>query len=77
MLTIRVHDAKHNQDFSDRFNIRLQIRPGLNEIEIMLSQVVRGPSDREPDLENVAGIGLFVQKQDDFDRLEIERIFLE
>lgn len=77
LLTIRVHDDKHNQDFSDRFNMKLQIRPGMNRVEIPLSQIVSGPDSRQLDLANVAGIGLFVSKLRDYNRLEMSNIFLE
>ncbi len=77
VLTLRIHDDKHNQDFSDRFNMKLPIRPGLNEIEVPLDRVERGPSSRKLDLANVAGIELFVSRLDEHIRLEVSNIFLE
>ena len=75
--TIRVHDDKHNQDFSDRFNVKLQMRPGMNRVEIPLSQIVSGPDSRQLDLANIAGIGVFVSKLRDYNRLKMGDIFLE
>ncbi len=77
LLTIRVHDDKHNQDFSDRFNVKLQMRPGMNRVEIPLSQIASGPDNRKLDLANIAGIGLFVSKLSDYNRLKMGDIFLE
>jgi len=76
-LTLRVHDDKHNQDYADRFNVKLSIRPGINQIKVPLINVERGPVSRKLDLANIAGIGMFTIKPDDFDRLHLGRIFLE
>jgi len=76
-LVLRIHDDKHNQDFSDRFNEKLIIKPGLNEIEILLKQVKHGPINRELDLANVAGIVLFSNKPDEQIQLEVSNIYLE
>ena len=77
LLTLRVHDDKHNQDFTDRFNVKLWIRPGLNQIKIPLDDIANGPVHRQLDLENIAGIGLFTLKKDEYDKLDIGRISLE
>lgn len=77
VLTLRVHDAKHNQRFSDRYNKKLLIRSGMNEINIPLSQVAITPSGRDLDLANVAGIILFMAKPEESVRLEVSNIYLE
>lgn len=76
-MSLRIHDDKHNQYFSDRFNMRLLIRPGLNRVEVPLDQVERGPVSRDLDMTNIAGIILFVAKVDEPVRLELGNIFLE
>lgn len=58
-MTLRVHDYKHNQGYSDRFNKKLLIQPGLNEFIISLNQIRYAPADRELDLKNIAGLILF------------------
>ena len=35
-LSIRIHDAWHDQRYEDRFNTVVQIRPGSNDVEIPL-----------------------------------------
>lgn len=77
VLSLRVHDDKHNQDFSDRFNVSLTIHPGLNEIGVPLDQIARGPANRELDLTNIAGIVLFVGRLDAPMRLEVGSFYLE
>jgi len=76
-LILRIHDVKHNQQFSDRYNKKLLIRPGMNEISIPLSQVAIAPSGRVLDLANVAGVILFMREPDESIRLEVSNIYLE
>lgn len=58
-LVLRIHDAAHNQQFSDRFNRRLQVLPGDNQFHIDLDAVRQAPAGREMDLTQIAGIALF------------------
>ncbi|GMR16776.1 MAG: hypothetical protein BMS9Abin31_1154 [Gammaproteobacteria bacterium] len=77
VLGLRIHDDKHNQDSADRFNKKLIIQPGLNEIKISLNQVRHGPVNRELDLANVAAIKVFSSKLDEHILLEVSNIYLE
>ncbi len=61
-MTLRVHDESHNQEYSDRFNKRLLVQPGLNAFSISLDQIRHGAVDRELDLKNIAGLILFSSK---------------
>lgn len=61
-LTIRINDRIHDQEghqYSDRFNKKLLVDPGWNHFEIPLVEVEQAPSNREMDLNNVFGLGLF------------------
>jgi VanZ family protein len=58
-LTIRVHDAFHDQRFQDRFNRSFVIHPGVNRIEIPLDEIRRAPDRREMDMRRIRGIILF------------------
>ena len=64
-LVLRVHDKEHNQDYADRFNKRLPVKPGLNDFEIALLDIRNGPVDRLLDLKNIAGLILFSSEQQD------------
>jgi hypothetical protein len=61
-LALRVHDARHDQRFADRFNRRLTINPGVNRIEIPLDEIRLAPDARELDLGRVRGIVLFAYR---------------
>jgi len=61
-LTCRIHDIEHTageQKYSDRFNLTLHLVPGLNRIDISLAEVRQAPHDRDLNLKNIAGLGLF------------------
>ena len=77
ILVLRIHDDKHNQQFLDRFNMRLQIQRGMNEIDVPLKRVELAPRDRKMDLTNIAGVILFMREPDEPVRLEISNIYLE
>lgn len=75
-LVLRVHDHRHTQAYNDRFNKRYVIRPGLNEIEVNLSEVRKAPVGRELDLANIAGVGFFLVNVEKSLFLEVSNIFL-
>ncbi len=58
-LTIRIHDAAHDQRYRDRFNRLLVIRPGINRIVIPLDEIRFAPDRREMDMRRIRGIILF------------------
>jgi hypothetical protein len=58
-LTIRVHDAAHDQRYADRFNRTLTIAPGVNRIVIPLDDIRTAPDRREMDLSRIRGIVIF------------------
>jgi hypothetical protein len=58
-LTIRVHDALHDQRFEDRFNRTLTIAPGVNRLVIPLADIRTAPDRREMDMSRIRGIILF------------------
>ena len=58
-LVLRIHDASHDQAHSDRFNRRLEIRPGENRFRIALAEVENAPVGRHMDMSRIAGIALF------------------
>ena len=76
-LFLRIHDVYHDQHYQDRFNQKLIIHPGLNEIVISLAQIEKGPLNRDLDLTNIAGLILFMSKVEESQLLEISNIYLD
>ena len=76
-LFLRIHDINHDHRHQDRFNRKLIIHPGLNEIVISLAQIEKGPLNRDLDLTNIAGLILFLSKVEKSQLLEISNIYLE
>ncbi len=58
-LTLRIHDAAHDDRYADRFNIALALTPGDHRIEIPLDTIRLAPHGREMDLGRIRGIGVF------------------
>jgi VanZ family protein len=63
-LTIRVHDARHDQRTSDRFNRALAIAPGVNRFAIPLDEIRLAPDRREMDMSRIRGIIIFGYRLD-------------
>ena len=59
-LTLRVHDAAHDNLTDDRFNTSFELDPGARErISVPLAEIAAAPRGRELDLSRVAGLILF------------------
>ena len=58
-MAIRVHDAAHDQRYRDRFNRRLTIAPGVNQVRIPIEEIRNAPDRRQMDLRRIRGILLF------------------
>jgi hypothetical protein len=58
-LVIRIHDATHDQRYRDRFNRRLVVAPGVNEIRIPIEEIRNAPDRRRMDMRRVRGVLLF------------------
>ncbi|MEA3547402.1 MAG: VanZ family protein [Thermodesulfobacteriota bacterium] len=61
-ITFRVHDRLHvegKQIYADRFNRSLTMQPGWNVIFILMDDIKNAPANREMDLANIYGFGLF------------------
>jgi len=62
-LTVRVHDASHNNQYDDRYNQVLQLAPESNmTVRIALADIERAPVHRILDMAHVAGISIFRAK---------------
>ena len=78
-LVVRVHDAAHNKDVSDRFNRVLELPPGARQVfRIPLQDVATAPRTRVLDLHQIAGMIIFqIGKPPRADELYFSRAWLE
>jgi len=63
-LVVRIHDVEHETDpgayaHSDRFNTRVKLNQGWNDITISLVKVESAPRKRKMDLSRIADISFF------------------
>ncbi len=62
-ITCRIHDRQHTQGvqrYNDRFNHPFLLTQGWNNIEVNLNDVAQAPRNREMDLGQIRGLGIFV-----------------
>ncbi len=81
-VTVRIHDEIHGrsevQNYSDRFNKRLVLQPGAQQIRIDLDEVRTAPQGREMDMSRVTNICVFAYRLGEervvyFDRFRLVR----
>jgi hypothetical protein len=76
-LNLRIHDAQHNNDYNDRYNAELQIKPGRNNISIPLEAIARSPAKRHMNMKAIRAIVLFVVQPEENFELLIDEFRLE
>ncbi|MCG8011587.1 MAG: VanZ family protein [Candidatus Thiodiazotropha weberae] len=58
-LTLRINDQSHNEQYDDRYNLRLLARPGYNHFSFPLSEIAHGPKYRSMDMGDISNVLLF------------------
>ena len=61
-LTLRIEDVYHNNRHDDRFNRRISVAPGLNQVAIPLLDIRTAPKQREMDMTAIRTFSLFAYK---------------
>lgn len=75
-FTLRVHDAHHDYQYSDRYNKTLKITQGLHHFEIPLEKIKQGPKHRANDMANIRGLMIYSYKLDKKRTLYVDNIQL-
>lgn len=76
-LILRIDDARHNNQYRDRFNRTFTIEPGLNEIGVSLRDVADAPAGRPLDIRDIAQMILFTRRPEAPFTLYFSEIWLE
>lgn len=58
-ITLRINDELHDNEFSDRFNKKIILKPGLNHISINLEDIRKSPVSRHMDMGDLTRICIF------------------
>lgn len=64
-MELKIYDDQHaasGYKYADRFNRELIINPGWNDIEVRMEDVWEAPHERRMELENIAGLSLFIEQ---------------
>ena len=59
-LIVRIHDEYHDNRFEDRFNRRITIKPGLNNVLILLDDIRNSPELRRLRVDKIASLAFFM-----------------
>lgn len=76
-ITLRINDKLHDNEFNDRFNTRIMLKPGLNHIRINLEDVRKSPATRPMDMSNVTRICFFASGLSKPETVYLDNIRLE
>lgn len=79
-LTLRINDIEHDKQgshYDDRFNSRLLVQPGWNNIVVPLAQVKAAPAAREMRLDQINELGFFTQQLPQERTLYLDNLRLE
>jgi len=63
-LIVRIHDEYHDNRFEDRFNRRITIKPGLNNVLILLDDIRKSPELRGLRVDKIASMSFFMTARD-------------
>jgi len=77
-LTVRINDQAHNEEYVDRYNRTFTLKPGPNQVNIDLSEVMHAPKGRLMDMEHIAVLCLFSYRLQEqrtvyFDNFRLEK----
>lgn len=80
-LAMRIHDWEHSQSkqaaFSDRFNTRIQVEPGVNHYRFSLKDIQHAPKNRTMDLGAIEGMIIFAAKPETTHTVYLDSLRLE
>ncbi len=76
-MAIRIDDAEYNRTYTDGFNRRIMVLPGINHIQITIEDIQRSPVSREMDMSSIRKVLLFTVSPPEeftlyFDNLRLE-----
>ena len=77
LVTIRIDDLHHNNEYTDRFNKSVTIAPGLNHIQIPIDDIRLALVGREMDLSAMKAVLLFAVNPPEEFMLYVDSIRLE
>ncbi|MGD8927203.1 MAG: VanZ family protein [Thioalkalispiraceae bacterium] len=75
-LVLRINDAAHNNEYSDRYNKRREVPEGLSTITVKLLDLYNAPKGRRMDLNNIQAISLFAIDLNSTRKFQIKKIYL-
>lgn len=75
-LTCRIHDSKHNQAYDDRFNQRRVLEPGVQRLEVAITDIINAAKNRPLDISRIAALSCFTIKAENQPAIFLRSIYL-
>jgi uncharacterized membrane protein len=75
-LFIRINDSNHNNEYSDRFNATIEVKPGKNHYAFAIKDIAKGLKTRTMNLNRVETVILFGLKSDSGKSILVDSIRL-
>ena len=76
-FAIRIDDAEYNRTYTDGFNRKLKVLPGINHVHIAIEDIRQSPVSREMDLTSIRKVLFFTVSPPEEFTLYFDRIRLE
>jgi VanZ family protein len=79
-IVLRISDKQHElseQKYNDRFNRRIHLLPGWNQIEVSISDIENAPADRKMNLHEIYLLKLFLPESGKAKELYLNKIYLQ
>jgi hypothetical protein len=76
-LIVRVNDRLHDDDYDDRFNRSIDIRPGFQTITIPIVDIQSAPRTRRMNMAQITGFYLYVVRPAKEIRVMVDNVHLE
>jgi VanZ family protein len=76
-IMLRINDRKHNQNYDDRYNSRIELEPGWNHIKINLDDIEKSPANRPMDMSAITKICIFASNLTEPQTAFLDNIRLE
>jgi len=78
-INLRIYDIDHmfrHYQYSDRFNKKLILFPGWNDLQLSIKEIKNSPQDRKMNMKKIHLISLFMIKVEEETTVYIDDIFL-
>ncbi len=78
-LYFRINDRLHNKrgnHYNDRYNTKMQLKPGWNRFQVSLQQVKQAPTKRTMDMARISGVTFYFMSGSPLKTIRLDNLIL-